>query len=89
MKEILQEIKSELEKAYDQPEAHDLDQCIAKLQSAIQQYGDKGTMLQDALTALTQARNAKTARIQAGDESSANAFGQAFNALEQAIESYS
>ena len=89
MREILEEIQAELQNAYDNPEAHDLDRCIQQLQSALEQNGDKGTMLQNALTALTQARNAKIARISAGDESSAAAFGQAFNALQNAIESYS
>lgn len=89
MKEVLQQIKSELEQAYDHPESHDLDHCIQQLQSALEQNGDKGTMIENVITSLTQARNAKVALEQAGDVSSAAAFGQAFNALEHAIESYS
>jgi hypothetical protein len=89
MKEILQEVKEELEKAYDQPESHDLDHSIQQLQSALEQNRDKGTMIKDVITALTQARNSKTALENAGDVSSAASFGQAFNALEHAIESYS
>lgn len=88
MKEILQQIKAELEQNYDHPESHDLDHCIQTLQSALEQNGDKGTMIQNVITALTQARNSKVALENAGDTSSAAAFGQAFNALEQAIESY-
>ncbi|WP_394232213.1 hypothetical protein [Niallia oryzisoli] len=89
MKEILQQVKEQLEQAYDHPESCDLDHCIVQLQSALNQYGDKGTMIENAITALTQARNSKVALESAGDVSSSAAFGQAFNALEQAIESYS
>ncbi|MFZ0445556.1 MAG: hypothetical protein WAM95_13225 [Bacillus sp. (in: firmicutes)] len=45
-------------------------------------------MIENVITALTQARNAKVQLQQAGDVSSSADFGQAFNALEQAIESY-
>ncbi|KAA9023609.1 hypothetical protein [Niallia endozanthoxylica] len=88
MKEILQQVKEQLENAYDHPESIDLDQSIQQLQSALEQYGDKGTMIENVITALTQARNAKVALENAGDISSSAAFGQAFNALEHAIESY-
>ncbi|WP_338452356.1 hypothetical protein R4Z09_11000 [Niallia oryzisoli] len=88
MKEILQQVKEQLEKAYDHPGAIDLDHCIQQLQSALDQYGDKGTMIENAITALTQAKNSMIALENAGDVSSSAAFGQAFNALEHAIESY-
>lgn len=88
MKEILQQVKDQLEKAYDHPESFDLDQSIQQLQSALEQYGDKGTMIENVITALTQARNSKAALENAGDLSSSAAFGQAFNAIEHAIESY-
>ncbi|MGJ7922853.1 hypothetical protein [Neobacillus sp. LXY-4] len=88
MKEILQQIKDELEKTFDNPGSHDLDHSIQQLQAARQQYGDRGTMLEDAITALTQARNAKRELENAGDVASSAAFGEAFNALEQAIKSY-
>ena len=88
MKELLQQVKEELEKAYDHPEFINLDDSIAKLQQSLEQNGDKGTMIENVITALTQARNAKVQLQQAGDVSSSAAFGQAFNALEQAIESY-
>ena len=89
MKEVLQQVKDELQRAYDDPEAHDLDRCIEQLESALEQSGDRGTMLKDVITAVTQARNAKVQLQNAGDVASSAAFGQAFNALEQAIESYS
>ncbi|WP_338469410.1 hypothetical protein R4Z10_11290 [Niallia sp. XMNu-256] len=88
MKELLQQVKIELEKAYDYPESTDLDRSIETLVQALEQNGDKGTMIENVITALTQARNAKVQLQQAGDVSSSAAFGQAFNALEQAIESY-
>lgn len=88
MKEILQQVKEELEKAYSNPESHDLDRCIEQLQSAKEQYGDKGTMIEDVIRSLTQARNAKVQLENAGDISSSAAFGEAHNALDQAIASY-
>jgi ABC-type transporter Mla subunit MlaD len=88
MKEVLQQVKEELEKAYDHPQSADLDRSIEQLQAALEQYGDKGTMLENCITSLTQARNAMGALENAGDISSAAAFGQAYNALEHAIESY-
>jgi ABC-type transporter Mla subunit MlaD len=88
MKEILQQVKEELEKAYDHPQSANLDRCIQQLQSAMEQYGDKGTMIEDCIRSLTQAGNSMGALENAGDISSAGAFGEAFNALDQAIESY-
>ena len=88
MRELLQQAKEELEKAYDHPDFINLDDSIARLQQSLEQNGDKGTMIENVITALTQARNAKVQLQQAGDVSSSAAFGQAFNALEQAIESY-
>jgi tryptophan synthase beta subunit len=88
VKEILQQVKEELERAYDHPESADLNQCIQQLQSAREQYGDKGTMIEDCIRSLTQARNSIVALEKAGDVSSAGAFGEAYNALDQAIESY-
>jgi len=88
MKEVLQQVKEDLEKAFDHPEAVNLDEGIARLQQALEQYGDKGTMIENAITALTQAKNATVALKSAGDVSSSAAYGQAFNALDQAIESY-
>jgi hypothetical protein len=89
MKEVLQQVKDELEKSYDHPQSSDLDRCIVQLEQALEQNGDKGTMIEDCIRALTQARNAMGALENAGDVSSAAAFGQAYNALDQAIESYS
>nr|WP_263326369.1 hypothetical protein [Neobacillus sp. Marseille-Q6967] len=88
MKEVLQQVKEELEKAYDHPQAHDLDHCIQQLQTALEHNGDKGTMIEDLIRSLTQAKNSMGALENAGDISSAAAFGQAYNALDQAIESY-
>jgi hypothetical protein len=88
VKELLQQVKEELEKAYDHPDFINLDDSIARLQQSLEQNGDKGTMIENVIIALTQARNAKVQLQQAGDVSSSAAFGQAFNALEQAIESY-
>ncbi|MCP8971288.1 hypothetical protein [Ectobacillus ponti] len=88
MKEILQQVKEELENAYSNPQSSKLDRCIEQLQAAKAQYGDKGTMIADAIRAVEQARNAQPTVEQAGDISSAAAFGEAYNALDQAIESY-
>jgi hypothetical protein len=88
MKDVLQQVKEELEKAYDHPESANLDQCIAQLQQAVEQNGDKGTMIEDCIRAVSQARNSINVLQNAGDISSAGAFGEAYNALDQAIESY-
>lgn len=88
MKEILQQVKEELERACNNPESADLDQCINQLQSALSQNGDKGTMIENCIQSLTQARNSIGALKNAGDDSAKNAFGEAFNALENAIDSY-
>ncbi|MBT2755141.1 hypothetical protein [Mesobacillus foraminis] len=88
MKDILQQAKEELEKAYDNPQSHDLNKTIQQLQAAKEQYGDKGTMIEDVIRSLTQARNAEPQLENAGDISASAAFGEAYNALDQAIESY-
>ncbi|MED4225793.1 hypothetical protein [Neobacillus cucumis] len=88
MKDVLQQVKVELEKAYDHPESSNIDRCIAQLQQALEQNGDKGTMIENCIRAVTQARNSMGALQNAGDVSSAGAFGEAYNALDQAIESY-
>lgn len=89
MKELLKQIKEEVIRAYDHPEKYDLTASINLLKDALNQYGDKGTMIENTITALTQANNSRIALKSAGDVSSSAAFGQAFNALEQAIETYS
>lgn len=88
MKELLQQVKEQLERAYDHPETTNLGDSIQQLQQAKEQYGDKGTMIEDVIRSVTQAKNSMVALESAGDISSAGAFGEAFNALEQAIESY-
>src|SRR5213080_285173 len=88
MKEILQQVKEELETTFNNPESHDLDKSIQQLQTAKEQYGDKGTMIEDVIRALTQAKNARSQLENAGDISSSAAFGEAYNALGQAIKSY-
>jgi len=88
VKEILQQVKEDLEKAYSNPGNFDLNQSIQQLQAAREQSGDKGTILEDAITALTQAKHAMPALEKAGDVSSSAVFGQAFNALDHALKSY-
>ncbi|MET3695807.1 hypothetical protein SAMN05877753_102663 [Bacillus oleivorans] len=88
MKELLQQVKQELEKAYDNSDSVDLDSSIQRIQAAKEQYGDKGTMIDDLIRSLTNARNATVQLENAGDISSSAAFGEAYNALDQAIESY-
>lgn len=87
MREVLQQVLSDLEQAYDNPNAADLEQSIKQLQAALEQYGDKGTMIENAITALTQAKNSIMHIGRAKDNSPEASFGQAHNALEQAIES--
>jgi hypothetical protein len=89
MKQILQQVKEGLEKAYDNPQSNNLDQCLLQLQAAREEYGDKGNMIENCITAVTQARNSIVALENAGDVSSGAAFGQAHNAIQNAIESYS
>lgn len=89
MKEVLEQVMKTLEKAYDNPQSVDLDKSIQQLQEAKQQYGDKGTMLEDAITALVQAKHSMAQMENAEDFAPSAAFGQAHNALEQAMKSYS
>jgi hypothetical protein len=88
MKEILTEALKTVEKAYENPQSVDLDKIIQQLQEAKERYGDKGTMLENTITALIQAKNAIAHMETAEDYSPTIAFGQAHNALEQAIQSY-
>lgn len=88
MKDILQQTMKNLEKAFDNPQSVDLESSIRQLQSAKEQYGDKGTMIEDAITALTQTKNSMVQMENANDSSPADSFGQAHNALAQAIEAY-
>lgn len=88
MKEILQQVKDNLERTFDHPDSNDLTSSIALLETAIAQYGDKGTMLQDAIRSLTHAQNAKNQLEYAGDISSSASFGQAYTAINQALSSY-
>jgi hypothetical protein len=90
MKQVLQHVKDVLEQSFDDPKAHahDLDQCIKELEQAKATAGDKATMIQDVINAVTHARNAQIELQSAGDISSTNAFGGAYRALDQAIESF-
>src|SRR5690606_16024456 len=54
MKEILTEALKTVEKAYENPHSVDLDKIIQQLQEAKERYGDKGTMLENTITALIQ-----------------------------------
>lgn len=85
----MEQVKEKLENAYNHPDSADLDACIRQLQDARQQYGDKGTMIEDAITAIEQAKHSLPEHRHAGTDSAAGAFGQAYNALEHAIESFS
>lgn len=89
MKEILQQVKNQLEKAFDNSDGHGLEQSIQQLQSALEQSGDKGTMIENVIESLTNAKNATQQLQNAGDASASAAYGQAHNSLEQAIKSYS
>ncbi|PLT32959.1 hypothetical protein [Bacillus sp. V5-8f] len=89
MKELLQQAKEILEYTYDHPESGRLAQCIDMLEGAKESAGEKKEMLENVITAVTQAHHAQRQLDIAGDVSSSSAFGQAFNALDQAIESYS
>nr|WP_302328449.1 hypothetical protein [Salirhabdus salicampi] len=87
---MLQQVKEELERAFDEPNSYNLDRSLQLLQDAKNQYGDKGTMINDMIRSLTQAKHAQGQLNDVDDEniSPSAAFGQAYNAIEQAIESY-
>jgi hypothetical protein len=89
MKEVLQHVKEVLERTFDQPNSSELDQCITELQQALETSGDKGKMIEDVIRSIEQARNAQIELKVSGDSSSTNAFGEAYRAIDQAIESYS
>jgi hypothetical protein len=78
-----------LERTFDHPESSELDQCIVELQQALETSGDKGKMIEDVIRSIEHARNAQVELKVAGDTSSTNAFGEAYRAIDQAIESYS
>ena len=88
MREVLQHVKDVLERAYDNPNEHDLDHCIRSLEEAKGSAGDKAQMIDDIIRAVTHARNAQDELENAGDISATNAFAEAHRAVEQAIASY-
>ncbi|MDQ0229020.1 hypothetical protein [Metabacillus malikii] len=88
MKEILEQAIKNVEKAYENPNTASLDDTIKQLQQAKEQYGDKGTMIEDAINSLIHAQHSIAHMETAKDFSPSAAFGQAHNALEQAINSY-
>ncbi|PLR95216.1 hypothetical protein [Bacillus sp. T33-2] len=88
MKEVLQHVKEVLEYSFDHPESNELDVCIRELEQAKESAGDKTVMIEDVIRAVTHARNAQTELRITGDIPATNAFGGAFRALDQAIESY-
>jgi hypothetical protein len=89
MKEILQQAKEILEYTYDHPASDDLARCIEALEEAKETAGNKREMLDNVITSITQAHHAQRELEISGDISSSSAFGQAFRAIDQAIESYS
>lgn len=88
MREILVQVKENLERTFDQPGANDLTASIELLETAKDLYGDKGTLLQDMIRALAQANHAKNELNISGDISSSAAFGEAYNAVSHALSSY-
>lgn len=88
MKEILQQAKDELERAFSNPETFDLSPTIEMLHAAKEQYGDKGTMVKDIIASMIQANHARSQLEHAGDISSSAAFGETYNGLQQALKSY-
>lgn len=88
MRDILEQVKENLERTFDHPRTNDLTASIELLETAKDQYGDKGTMLQDMIRSLAQANNAKNELEISGDISSSAAFGEAYNAVNQALSSY-
>jgi len=88
MREVLQHVKDVLERAYDNPNEHDLDHCIRILEETRAAAGDKAQMIDDVVRAVTHARNAQNQLANAGDISATNAFAEAHRAVEQAMESY-
>ncbi len=88
MKEMIESAIKNVEKAYENPESANLTDTIKQLQEAKEQYGDKGTMIENAITALIQAQHSIAHMDTAKDFAPSSAFGQAHNALEQAMESF-
>jgi hypothetical protein len=89
MKEILQQAKETLEYTYDHPDANELARCIEGLEEAKETAGAKKEMLENVIRSIAQAHHAQRELEISGDASSSSAFGEAFNAIDQAIESYS
>jgi hypothetical protein len=88
MKEILQQVKEVLERSFDHPNEQDLDYCLETLMQAKESAGEKETMFNDIINAVTHAKHAQAELEYAGTPASAAAYGQAFRALDQGIESY-
>lgn len=89
MKELLQQAKEMLESTYDHPGSQDLSRCIELLEEAKETAGTKTEMLENVIRSVTQAQNARRELEMAGDAASSSAFGEAYRAIDQAIESYS
>ncbi|CAH0345221.1 hypothetical protein [Bacillus sp. CECT 9360] len=89
MKELLQQAKEILEYTYDHPSSNDLARCIEVLEEAKETAGTKKEMLENIIRSVTQAQNAQRELDISGDVASSSAFGQAYRAIDQAIESYS
>ncbi|ADU93013.1 hypothetical protein [Geobacillus sp. Y412MC52] len=89
MKEVLQRVKEQLEQAFDEPRSTSLDGALHELEQLKASAGEKKQMIEDVIRAVAHARNARMELAEAGDESAANAFAEAYRALDQAIESYS
>ena len=85
MKDILQQVIKKLENATTDPQA--LDSGIEQLQAAKEQYGDRGTMIENTITALIQAKHSLRQLESAKDASPYDSIAQAHNALEQAMKS--
>jgi hypothetical protein len=90
MIDTLQHVKDELEQALENPRAHDLDHCVNELLEAKQDAGENQKMMEDVLNAVTHAMHAQPRLQEDGtDISSINAFKEAHNAVDQAIETIS
>ncbi|WP_421385210.1 hypothetical protein ACOJQI_10745 [Bacillus salacetis] len=90
MIDTLKHVKNELEQALENPRNHALDHCVNELMEAKQGIGENQKMMDDVLNAVTHAMHAQPRLQEDGmDISSINAFKEAHNAVDQAIDTLS
>ncbi|RIW34644.1 hypothetical protein D3H55_09010 [Bacillus salacetis] len=90
MIDTLKHVKSELEQALANPSDHNLDHCVNELLKAKTNDGEHKKMMDDIVNSVTHVMHAQPRLREYGTNiSSNNAFKEAYNAVDQAIDTLS